>query len=334
MQLHSSYKNNRRLLVLIIFLALSCTGCATQGRIPVTSIATEPPTTSATPSATVTPVATATTEVIPTFTPRLPTLAPTLPGTLAPAVIPTWTPVATLPPDAALEALLTLYDDNGGCELPCWWGITPGETSWAEARTKLAPLGWMSGPYGEGEAAYYAFSFDVPETLDTLEYFGPDLGIKEGIVVGIGVNSRWIETDFDYSLAGLLQAFGSPDEIWLKVVTDVPSEPYYNIDLFYPTKGILVSASGPIQMDDTRVIICPREFRLGSFPPFLRLWDTTMNLQYQSISYSTMGSSVLDISDYHLLEEFSDDFDSEDFYATYLDPQTTICFEINSNNLP
>lgn len=334
MQSHNSYKDNRRLLVFIVLLVWGCTGCATRSGIPATRIATKTLDTSTIPSATATPAATATEEMVPTFTPLLSTLTPTISSTLPPTVIPTWTPVPILPPDAALEALLALYDDNGGCELPCWWGITPGATSWAEARTKLAPLGWMSGPYGEGETVHYEFSFDVPEALDTLEYFGPKLGIKGGIVVGIGINSRWIESDFDYSLAALLQAFGSPDEIWLKVVTDVPAEPYYDIDLFYPTKGILLSASGPLQMDDTRVIICPQEFRLGLFPPFLMLWDPAMNLRYQSISYSTMGSRVLDISDYHLLEEFSDDFDSEDFYATYLDPQTTICFGIDPNNLP
>ena len=327
MKIYHACQAQSVIVILALFLMMTHTGCGLQNGSPTSIVVTGLPTVSSSPSTTMTLTAFPTPELTVTM-PPMPT------NTATPTVAPTWTPVLKLAPDAALDALLQLYDDNGGCELPCWWGITPGETSWAEARTKLTPLGRVTGPYGKGEAAHYEFWFDAPETLDTPETFGSALGIKEGIVVGIGVNSRWIETDFDYSLAGLLQAFGSPDEIWLDVVTDVPSDPYYYINLFYSTKGILVVASGPIQMDDTHVTICPREFRLGSFPPFLRLWDTTMNLQYQSISYSTMGSRVLDISDYHLLEEFSDDFDSEDFYATYLDPQTTICFEIDSNNLP
>lgn len=334
MKLHYSFKSGLRLLVPIALLTLSYMGCVARNENPAISTTNETLYASDTPSAIASPIATATVTIMPTFTPMLSTLTTTLSSTLLPTVASTWTPAPTLPSDLALETLLALYNDNGGCELPCWWGITPGETSWAEARTKLAPLGWMSEPQGKEKTVRYEFVFDVPEMLDTLEYIGPTLGVREGIVVGISLNSHWIKPDFDYSLAGLLQAFGLPDEIWVKVVTDTQYEPHYEMVIFYATRGTLLKASGIIQEQDTHLMICPQEFRLDSFPPALILWDPSARLGYQAVSYSVMGWKATDSPDFHLLEELSADFDRQDFYETYLDPQNMVCFNIMPINRP
>ena len=36
-----------------------------------------------------------------------------------------WTPLPDLTIDEARENLRNLLETNGGCDLPCWWGITP-----------------------------------------------------------------------------------------------------------------------------------------------------------------------------------------------------------------
>ncbi len=239
-----------------------------------------------------------------------------------------WTPIPTLAPDAALEALLQLYADNSGCELPCWWGITPGKTTWTEAQTKLMPLGWSSGPWGDGGVVRYEFAFDVPTRLDPEGAFEPILGVQNDKVKGISLNTRWLFSDFDYSLNGLLEMLSAPDEIWLEVVTETQSEPYYEMDLFYPSRGILLSATGTVQIEDERLHICPQQFSRGTFPPAIMLWSPAEHYKYSEVFLATLGRDDVDTSDFYPLEEWSPDFDREDFYTTYLDPQTSTCFEV------
>lgn len=69
-----------------------------------------------------------------TITPTL-TSSPT--GTPIPA---TPTDVPTLPAEDAHQRLLALLANNNDCSLPCLWGITPGKSSFLEARSILLPL--------------------------------------------------------------------------------------------------------------------------------------------------------------------------------------------------
>jgi hypothetical protein len=74
----------------------------------------------ATPTATLAPSKTPTSESIPS-------IQPTETATILP----------TLQPDEAEALVLELFETNGGCQLPCWWGFTPGETNWVQAKTFL-----------------------------------------------------------------------------------------------------------------------------------------------------------------------------------------------------
>ena len=47
-------------------------------------------------------------------------------------VVPTYTPFSTLSPSGSISLVLELLQNNPSCLLPCWWGITPGETSWQD----------------------------------------------------------------------------------------------------------------------------------------------------------------------------------------------------------
>src|SRR5512138_2325272 len=53
-----------------------------------------------------------------------PTLKPTT--TTTPTLPATFTPVPTLTTKQAQTKIRELFETNGRCKLPCWWGITPG----------------------------------------------------------------------------------------------------------------------------------------------------------------------------------------------------------------
>jgi len=67
--------------------------------------------------------------------PEIPTQTP-LPPRPSKALTPTSVP--TLADSEEQELVLNLLQDNGGCQLPCWWGFTPGETTWHTAQEFFA----------------------------------------------------------------------------------------------------------------------------------------------------------------------------------------------------
>jgi hypothetical protein len=180
----------------------------------------------------------------------------------------------------------------------------------------------------------YDYAFVVPEEMDPLGYFEPSVGVRDGIVVGISLNSRWVSNSFDYSLAGLLESFGPPDEVWLKLNVDSAYEPTYELNLFYPTRGILLNATGTAQDRGGYLAVCPKEFNRGLFPPALVLWSPTDQITHGNFRSALLGREDIDRGSFALLDELTDNFNHNDFYRTYLDPQTTACFDVTLARQP
>ncbi|MCP4538783.1 MAG: hypothetical protein GY832_16745 [Chloroflexi bacterium] len=60
-----------------------------------------------------------------------------------------------------------MLETNGGCDLPCWWGVTPGQSEWQTVMDLTETLG--------------GFAFDMPhpdrlfDYIETLELMFLDL---------------------------------------------------------------------------------------------------------------------------------------------------------------
>lgn len=270
--------------------------------------------------------------VTPTFTPLQ-----TKNKTPRPKSSSTWTPIPTLPRDEAIEAMLSLYKDNEGCQLPCWWGIYPGKTTWESARKLLDPIRPTTRYVVNSTLDTYTFYLEVSQDMHPLKYVESVLWVKDGFVRAIALNASWIKEDFDYSLSGILRTLGQPEEIWIKVNTDTMMDlPFYELDLFYPSKGILINSSGEARaVNDIAVTICPKEFRRGKFPPGILLWDPSHLYSYQEIGSDLLGGSR-DIGgeSFYLLRKIAFDFNEEDFYNAYKDPTINDCFDIDMDKLP
>jgi len=222
-------------VIIVIASCLTVVGCtgqvpppqATTAELPNITLPPQPASPTAPATQTPAPVVTVITEtpVRPVPTTRIPRPTMTKP----------WTPVPTLPAEQAAQALLELYEGEAGCALPCWWGIVPGQTTWADARDQLGPLGTVWGPYKPRLGSRFDFAFAVPPSMQALGWFEVDLSVRAGRVVGINLNSSAIRRSFDYLLAGWLQALGVPEEVWLFVQFDSMGLPHYDLDLFYST---------------------------------------------------------------------------------------------------
>jgi hypothetical protein len=228
------------------------------------------------------------------------------------------------------QRLLTQFlETNGGCQLPCYWGIIPGETSWDYTLQFLSSIGNVVGPGGKGKVASYGLRLnDIGGDLGEMK---PGFWVRDGVVVAIMINSHWIRKDFDFSLAGLLVEFGLPEEIWLRPTTDTPGQPYYELALWYPSTGIVVKMQGYATKNDYYLSICPQDiYSYLATPPWLYLWNPN-----EQVDFKYFGLELLDddlgwlTKDYKPLSELSvDKLTNTDFYELYKSTDAETCVNV------
>jgi hypothetical protein len=257
----------------------------------------------------------------PTSTPRqLSTPVPTFAATA------TFIPVPTLEFDDGTEAIEHLFATNHGCEFPCWWGIMPGETRWAAAEAFLSPLAVEfrlpedPGYLEDGSVAHQVV-LPVPEDLD------PDgrgtLTIVEdwwGDVRSISFAANFAE--LGYGLEGMIQQFGSPNEIFISARGSDPANleafGIYSLGLYYGDEGIMMVYFGIIEdgtSQDEILDIC----KSGLLDPssWLMLWDPANTIPFEMLApIGLFTSGELDYQPIGEVSEYSISSFSEQFINT------------------
>ena len=213
------------------------------------------------PSATPSPVITN------TFSP---TPSPT--RTQIPTSHPSLTPLPTFPADQSEELLSSLMSTNGGCVLPCWWGITPGVSSLRNEKQRLRQ---------------FMFLQSESNSQDSMEYSGVDffyndegrigsvyLLARKGIIIAMQISGFHIIAQ-NYSIRDMLKGYVDPDEIWIYAWPEPLGEGvlHFVVTLDYSSRGFLVyyfSENGkPIPGTNLNQLCYTRE----SIPPRIILWD-------------------------------------------------------------
>lgn len=283
-----------RILVIglsLILVILSLGSCDRSGDIPTE---TTPTTTvfpnplavstasafanSATPNKVVTSILTSTKETTP-----------------IPISSPTDREVPTQSAEHARVRLVELLANNGGCQLPCFWGITPGETTAQQARNILAPLSSLSDynafhpksgtillsyglkknqmldvfiSYLEDQNNVYGVSFEARDLIKLVDqqsggyafqdvFDSPDFGEK---------------LDF-YMLNQVLKVHGRPSSVLLTTWGKIPSPRYgqenFKLILLYPERGIAVQYTTEMRVDGDTIVGClaNAHVEMGLFPP-------------------------------------------------------------------
>lgn len=217
-----------------------------------------------------------------------PTSSPTpqLSVTLLPIETVTPTPWPTLTSDEALYKVLSLLADNRNpdCFLPCWWGITPGQTHWQDLYPYLKSFALTIESFPE--QSYFVAMFPVPENVN---YRGK---------LNIGYRVDASETVTEVSIASvniegfdpltMMTIYGVPDEVWLKTL-DAPREGVlpFQLIIVYQQRSISLHYHVNATTDGQMVTACfePGFVELESpdlFPagPRIYLWEPG---QYKTI---------------------------------------------------
>lgn len=186
--------------------------------------------------------------------------------------------IPTLPVDQANSRLLELLANNGNCQLPCIWGITPGESTFGDAQSILMPLssissftdlttspGDISPTYVEGDSRLsirLAFPFSTT-------------GVIEHVVFQLGttsVSNEFGEQITYYMLPNILREYGNPTTVMLSTMAKLPSSGSpggFKILLLYPDQGMLVNYTTQMQMSGENIMGCPSNahVELELYPP-------------------------------------------------------------------
>lgn len=281
-----------------------------------------------------TPTATNTPTSVPSSTYTL-TPTPSITPTNTPTKIPpTWTPLATLSTQDAETLIYHLFETNGDCQLPCWWGLTPGLTPWQSAQQLLAQFATIETPsLNEGnednpsiKTTFYA-NVIVPVPVEISDiYFRQDFEVQEGFIQSITIPTTGNVQN--YRLSKFLVENGRPNEILIRTYKDnVQGFLPFEIALFYSDKGILaVYYDQFAKVTGDNVQGC-----FYNSNPFLGLWDPTNEMNFVS---ATRKFNWFDSYWQFLPLEESTDISQDQFYDLYIERQSSACLETPANLWP
>lgn len=330
-------QNRKLLFVVVIFLIL--VGCTTispiltpakevissTSTITVSHVSSTPIPLPATPSPFATSSETPTAVSTAIVQPTIPVPAFTNQPTTTPVPIPT-----VLNMDVE-QQILWLLETNNGCQLPCWWGITPGQTTWDAVEqffgTFISNIRSVSG----SQLVNYSPAIPLPSAVYGIangyaSNMYPIYTVRNGVIeeilteVSIGDTPPGYLTL--YVLSTFLATYGPPSEVWVFTYRfpfeddDLP----FIVILFYPERGIiaLFSDNGVIQGDLVRG--CPQEDPVS----ILKLWSPDLNLTFEQIK---SGSSAIGADRDYLSLEKATGTDVTTFYETFKNPDNTTCLE-------
>ena len=196
-------------------------------------------------------------------------------------IVPTQTPTAvpTLPEEQAQAKLLETLANNGGCRLPCLWGITPGKSTYQEAGTILMPVSSLAYATYLGRST--SGSVDLHYTEDGLTHYwdigfiSPESGVVNHIRVMAAVWKEYPDGNLDkfdsaafgkraayYSLSHILSEQGMPASVIIHpLITKFKSTDKalggFHILLIYPDRGLFVHYTTYTQVDGAKLRGCP-----------------------------------------------------------------------------
>jgi hypothetical protein len=210
--------------------------------------------------------------------------------------------------DAQVEIAMV---SSKGCQLPCWWGIEPGDsaTDAQQVFNTINENGWVDSPtqWGElqqtgffehnyrnknGEYLFSYFIVDLVSKLDQVNvirvFIQPHTNSDPSLEQFNDVN-EFLSRDWEqFSVKSMFEAFGQPDLIYLLPRNFADGDNFsYEFNIYYPTLGIVVSYSFDLlsNSQDERTI-CLNTFNMNSMALFLYDPSTELPSSYIQATYS------------------------------------------------
>jgi hypothetical protein len=247
-----------------------------------------------------------------------------LPSTATPSLTPlppTLTPLPAIPTEQVLNYVKGLLENNNGCNLPCFWGITPGETSRQTAKQFL-----------------YTFTNSVttkippPLDVDYVKDLSPQFEVLDGTVHGITTyNYKFSGIDAWYYLHNILITYGVPEHVSIYVDQEqyTGSRPT-GIIVFYGDLGFMIKYVSFFKIEevDEFIEICPD----GTYN-YMYIWPPELDLSFNVALDKYVDNVQNGIPHPRPLQAVTD-LEIQDFYDAFKDSATQSCIRTPSEFWP
>jgi hypothetical protein len=243
-----------------------------------------------------------------------------------PALIPSASPkpLPTLSVPEKLDRASELQKTNGGCNLPCWWDITPGITNWEEVARKLVPIASKD----------ITFTIDNNRRMHYLEFPSVSRDIIADIFIQKNGVVDVIRTGWDYSIINFLREYGVPKEVWISSDGIVPGPSLFRIVIFYPERGIMAAYIGQSKLISRHGIdyisICAKD--LHSSGP-LWLWASDTGKQFEELPIENLTGQSPTSLKFKRIGEYTN-LKETNFYSSMLKDAKSTCLETKADIWP
>lgn len=136
------------------------------------------------------------------------------------------TPISTLNPTQTKELLQAYLQNSTSCELPCFLGVIPGETTQIEAYEILASLGVNIFTIMDNNQQHYSFSYNFSDDFSFSPVFTIDKGVVEYYEIFINPETQVNENSrkwMTFSPESLIKKFGEPSGVEFSVIWGGPN---------------------------------------------------------------------------------------------------------------
>ena len=236
----------------------------------------------------------------------------------------TWPTASNAPEDLAhAEKLHQWVETNGGCELPCFLGITAGQTNWLLAHQSLKSFG-----LGYDENYQRGWLLDTTHNVKIeMDFTLSAAKIKS---VDIRTFAEQMEADSYYAqmfqfylLPSVLTRLRKPSQVWIGIDTlgsmrlnNIARGPVYTLALFYDSLGLMIRYEWKVEKAGKQWKLCPER---GSM---IALYVTSPQ---GSLSMDEIPLEPSSYSYFSLEQATGMTIDS--FYETFKDVNPQVCLE-------
>lgn len=255
---------------------------------------------------------------------------------------PTLTPFSTLSEQESFETFASLIEKDGGCNLPCWLGIIPGQTNFDDVVNNFSQFSSISYTEFSSERAFIQVYFPNFETAIHSTATGVThasdgevsrIWVYAGVDPKASGNITYSNPSFQklwqrYFVPGIFITHGPPEKIFLDttLVTGDPATSYpFALWIVYPQQGFLIRYDGDNIKTGENIRICPMQSRIE-----ITIWDVEKSNYEEFMKNAEAGGISLGPQPI----ESVTGFDIESFYETFRGGQLDTCFETPASIWP
>lgn len=270
------------------------------------------------------------------------------------SIPPTTTPeenevVSTLTTEEKFKLISELFLNNDSCSFPCWWGITPGSTSWDDSQILLANMGVVIGRKVEINDTYSGYGLGGIQVSTSNGIIDNHMSIlvnnetervslirfdSDGYSDPIAFQEQWM----NFSPQMIIQKYGAPSRVWVESSSNSSNMAGegriagYRLWFIYDKAGILLQYSGYGELSEN-YHFCPR-FDQGedirSILLFIQSPDSLVPIEEKA---KKLNLFVPDYPHIQTLEE-SSGITIEQFTNLFIKDPDNACFDTPSSIWP